>query len=317
MARYFAGNGLAAFTRSSLQITERTATALYCDTTLVNRSINFSTAGRAEFIESCPFTATATGTVWFHWEQYQAGATGVADPAFYVFNGTTNVFKLQQTVNSYQASYWNGSAWVATGTGFTIPSALARVDIRIDLNSGFEAFVNGLSLMTGTGWTGGQTAITKFQITAANSPDVSQVMVADYDLRDSRLACPTLNGNSATNTGAASGVYTDVNELGVDDGTAINITASGNKAGQTKASITLPMGYVIAAVGVSARGRAAGSITDGKLGIRSGGTNYSSTGRSYPTAYSPRQHIVTNDPATGSLFTAAGFNSAEIYLEAA
>lgn len=143
----------------------------------------------------------------------------------------------------------------------------------------------------------------------------SQVMIADYDLRDSRYKMDTISGTSASNT-AGSGAYTDINESVLDESTAASVTASGDKRGFTHTGITVPSGYIIGAMVVNARGRATGAVTDGKLGVRQGGTNYSSAGRTYNGGYEPRTHILDNDPATATNFTQAGFNSAEVYIEA-
>jgi hypothetical protein len=199
-------------------------------------------------------------------------------------------------------------------------NSLHKLACKVVLGSGFEVYVGGTMVASGSGWTGGGTTVTKLRLGCANNSNgsvFSEIMVADYDIRDSRFMVAALNGNSAANTGAASGVYTDVNETVLDESTNISITTSGNKAGQTHAAITVPAGYIIAAAVISARGRVSGSITDGKLGVRSGGTNASSAGRGYNGGYEPRQTIVDNDPSTATRFTQSGFNAAETYLEAA
>ena len=86
--------------------------------------------------------------------------------------------------------------------------------------------------------------------------------------------------------------------------------------GQTKAALTLPSGFDIKGMVISARGRVSGTITDGKLGIRSGGTNYSSAALTFAAAYEPRVYISETDPATGTDFTQTGYNNAEPYFEA-
>jgi hypothetical protein len=141
-------------------------------------------------------------------------------------------------------------------------------------------------------------------------------MCADYDIRDAHLMTAALNGNSASNTGGT-GSYTDVNETVLDETTAEVITTSGNKMGQTHAAITVPGGLGISGLIINARGRVNGGvITDGKLGVRSSSTNYSSSGKSYNGGYEPRSHIWESNPAGGA-WNQTSFNAAETYLEAA
>lgn len=320
--RYFAGNSLAAFNRTAVALVDVT-TANTFDSTYVSTAISFGTT--ANFVDyiSTP-TLNISGTFWVIFEDYGGGGTSnTGNMYFIILNAGTNVFRLiSVTASSVKAQYWNGSAWVDTGSTWTFTTTVRnRVAIKIIPNSGFELWANNSQITTGSGWTGGSTTVTDFRWGSISGSSgtvvaISQVAIADYDIRDVRLRAPALNGNSASNTGAASGVYTDVNETTLDDGTAIVVAASGNKAGQTKASISVPTGMVIGGFVMNARGRVGGAITDGKHGIRSGGTNYSSSGRTYSGGYEPRCYISATDPATSARFTESGFNSAEPYLEA-
>lgn len=316
--RYFAGNSLAAFKRTTNAIVEAT-TSGYFDSAYVAAGIALSTSTTTDYIEAPQISAT--GTIWLRWT-FRNSANSASNALWLEMNnGATGVFRLRNTGNNLtrQPEYWNGSAWTTTGTAWTgSPSALVVLALKITLNSGFELYANGTLVASGSGWSGSPTTLTTVRLYGANAGThiVSEIMCADYDLRDSHFMAAALNGNSATNTGAAAGVYTDVNETVLDDSTAISVTSSGNKAGQTHASITVPGGYNIASMVQCARGRAAGSITDGKLGIRVSSTNYSSSGLSFATGYEPRVVITENNPATSARFTQTEFNNAEVYLEA-
>jgi hypothetical protein len=326
MTKYFAGNSLAAFKRTTAAITDGDTTSGRFDTAYVSSAIHIGAGSTGQYIETPPFSAT--GSFWLRYDIYQGGNPSASTDSFMeMYNGATPVFRFRTTIVSYLVTpqYWTAGAWASAGSTFTLAnSALTTLVIRIDLNSGFEVFMNNTSVASGTGWSGGQTTITAVRLFPGNTATasttatrVSQIMGANYDIRDTHLMASALNGNSAANTGASSGVYTDVNEGVLNDATAIAISTSANKAGQTHAGITLPGGYVIAAAVVAARGRHDGVISDGKLGIRSAGTNYSSSGKSYAAGYEPRLHIVDNNPATSAPFTQGGFNGVEPYLEAA
>ncbi|MGX7896902.1 hypothetical protein [Tsuneonella sp. HG222] len=320
--KYFAGNSLAALTRTNVAMVE---------TTLANRfnssfvSSGLTTGGTTGAFATATFAAT--GTVWLKFDIWFDDSR-CGRNFFTLYNGSTGVFRLNGPtstggITNIVPEYWNGTAWTATGSAFSLAEdSLLTLAIRVDLNSGFEVFLAGTSVSTGSGWSGGQTSATHAAFQSPNSTSysyivISQIMVADYDIRDCRFLAAALNGNSASNTGAATGTYTDINETVLDDSTSLTVTAAGNKAGQVFADITLPPGYIIGAMVINGRGRVNGTIADGKLGVRgSSGTNSSGSGMGYNGGYEPRCRIITADPDTGTNFTQSGFNASEIYEEA-
>ena len=319
MARYFAGNTLAAFFRTNLDCVESTSSGTFDSGFVSNSILVTGPAGAGDFIRTYAFSAT--GTVWTHFEYYTTATTGTDQIALWR-NGSTGVFRLKPSnMSTVQPQYWNGSAWVNTGSPIDMTGTRRRVDIKIDLGSGFELYYAGTKISEGSGWSGGGTTITDV---AWCYPDVSfdnrsfyvsQVLVADFDTRDSRYHQATMDGNSATDTGGT-GTYTDVSETVLNESTAEYVTVSGNRMGQTYANITVPSGYVIGGACMAARGRISGAITDGKLGFLSSASRSTSTGRTYTTGYEPRGYIIETDPATSSAFTQSGFNALETFFEA-
>ncbi|MGV3511894.1 MAG: hypothetical protein ACO1OX_07800 [Novosphingobium sp.] len=329
--RYFAGTSLSSLRRTSTAVVEVTTAGTF-DSDFVSKSIRILN-NLTDYIQTGEFSATTP--TWFSFEFFTPAVQPASSSSAVICtmrNGMQNVFRIARaaTSNSFlmQPQYWNGIAWVNTGNTFTLTaSTLYRFNIKWTPGSGFDWYLGSALVSSGSGWTGSPPVtvtnmtlhgISDYGITAsAGYCYYSQILIADFDTRDSRLKSVGLNGDSASNTGAASGVYSDVNEAVLDESTAISITTSGNKAGQTHEAITVPPGYVIGAVVVNARGRATGTITDGKLGIRTPATgNTSSTGRSYNGGYEPRSFIVDNNPDTGTRFTESEFNATEIYLEA-
>lgn len=313
MAKYFAGNSLACFSRSVGSIVEATTAGTF-DSSFVSNAITVNTVN--DYIEAP--AVSITGTFWVRFDYYLTNSYNTGNVGiFAAFNGSVGVVRIQGN----QVQYWNGSAWTNTGAALTASSGtLYTFVLKVVLNSGFELYRNGALIASGSGWTGGGTTVTSLRWGMANSTSgtasISQVMVADYDLRDSKYLVAAISGNSAANT-SGTGAFTDVNETVLNDSTAVALSASGNKKGFTETAITVPAGYTITASVLSARGRATGTITDGKLGIRSGGTNYSSAALGYTTGYGPKQRIDENDPGTASPYTQAGFNAIESYVEAA
>lgn len=316
MAKYFGGNSLAGFYRTTALIREITTAGRF-DSAYVANGVDLGNgSATTDYVETAPFNAT--GTVWIGWDVYQNGFSSNSI-ALTVMNGTTNVFRLNRdTSTTWQAQYWNGSAWTNTGAVFGVPSlvSVVRVTVKIVLNTSFEIYFGGTLQTSGSGWTGSSTTATSCRFGGGTATHViSQVMVADYDIRDSRLMAAALNGDSASNT-SGTGAFTTINETVLDESTAVNITTSTGKRGQTKAAITVPSGLFIGGMVIGARGRVNGTITNGKVGIRSGGTNYSSANLNYTAGYEPRVYISETDPNTATTFTQSGFNNAEIYEEA-
>lgn len=316
--RYFAGNSLAAFKRTTSTIVEN-ATAGRFNATYVSQCFTVP-ADAAIYAESTTFSAT--GIIYYRLDHFFVGtATSGVGPALY--NLTTGVVRIiQSSASTYQVQYWNGSAWTNTGSTFTLTSGvLNTVQIKVDLTVGaFELWVAGTSVASGSGWTGYGTTVTNVRLYTTNlsgSPSgsfYSQVMVADYDLRDSHLMTVALNGDSASNT-AGAGAYTTIQETTLDESTAVIHSAAG-KRGQTHATYTLPSGLVIASVVLNARGRVSGGVvTDGKLGLRQGGVNYSSAALALTAGYEPRTAFWDTNPAGGA-WSAATLNTAETYVEA-
>lgn len=319
MTRYFAGNTLASFFRTNVSIVEITTAGRF-DDDFVPSAV--AVPNGTDYIETSTFAAS--GTVWTHFDFNPDDDR--ADKEICIWrNAGVNVAKLHSSVGTggmgfVKLSYWNGSAFVDSGATFPMDrDVIHRLDIRIDLNSGFKLYKAGTLITEGSGWTGGQTAITSIRFASPSTLGgycfYSQVLVANFDTRDSRYFQLTMNGNSAVNV-AGTGAYTDINETVLDEGTAEVVLAAADKMGQVYADITVPVGYVVGAVVVNARGRIAGTITDGKLGIRSGGTNYSGSGKTYNTGYEPRCRIDETNPNTSASWTEAGVNAAETYIEA-
>lgn len=321
MARYFGGNTLASFARNSTTIGENTTAGRF-NAAYTDRSILVPTGTE---ISTPPFTAS--GLVWFRWD-WIAGATNQGSVTMArAMNGTQNLFELGFNTgnNQYTFRVWTGSAWSTTvnlSLNNTQVTTLSTYAVEYDFaNKTVRLYRDGSVLYENTAVGAGMVnSVTSFVLGGNQSSTgtfYSQVMIADYNILNSNLANLNLTGNSVVNTGQASGSYTDVNEVGRDDTTFVSITTVGNKAGFTKNNVSVPIGKGISAMVISAMARVNGTVTNGKVGIRSNGVNYSSVSLNFSSGHSPRQSIVDNNPATSTPFTATSFNAAEVYLEAA
>jgi len=313
MARYFAGNTLASFRRYTSDTVE-SANASSFDAAYVSNSIlvpNFASI-------ATPVLSAAGPTVWFRMTRWGGAIIYSNLTPIEVFNSTTSIFRIRQNSSVWFAERWNGSAWAATGSNFTVPlgtSAKTIITVRLDLGSGFSVYSNGVLVATGSGWTGSPTTpVSALHIRACGDEYFSEVMMADYDLRDSHYMCkrPAGNGSYADGTGT----FADVDDLPLDDINTIILPATGTRKVFTHSGITVPNGYKISAASVGVRGRVAGGLTDGKALLRSGSTDSASTVLGLSTGFEARNRLFETDPATGAAFTQAGFNALQFGLEA-
>jgi hypothetical protein len=310
--RYCAVNSLAGCIRNSLSVVESTTAGTF-DSAYVPNSIATPSSG-TEYLQTYDFLATGLVCTRF---DYHGGIGGSSGGGIYWMNGSTPVFRILGS--THQCSYWNGSAWVNTGAAFGLTAGVRNVLVMIfNLTAGsFELYVNGALATSGSGWTGGPSQITSFRggSMRGSTSFFSQIMVADYDLRDAHLMKSPITGDSAVNN-AGTGAYTDVNETILSESTAIAMTAAG-KRGFTHSAITVPSGLAIFARVLNARARVSGGVvTDGKLGVRSGGANYSSASKAFTSGYESRGHIVELNPDGDVPWSLAAFNSAEDFIEA-
>jgi hypothetical protein len=325
VARYAFGNTLASFKRSHADILEVT-TASRFDSAFVPNAISLPASDR--FIETMPFIDAASATtIWLQFEHYGNWSTspGGGKVVEGINSSGVPVFRLwgRGTANTVYVSYWNGSAWVDDSTinnaSFT-STALKRITVKIicGASGSVALYVGGTLIGTTTIASASMNNIAAFRL---SSPDASQgffsqILCADYDLRDCRYMSSLANAN-ATYT-AGTGTYTDINDAVLDEGTAIVLPASGNKKTFTKPAITVPGGYQIAALCLGARARVSGGVvTDGKLTVRSSTTDSSSAVRALTASYESRGFYLDNDPATAARFTQAGYNAVEFGAEAA
>jgi hypothetical protein len=321
-----AGATLAAFIRSATTSVEGTTSGSF-DSTYVANSISVDNGINSDFNSnylSTPVFTTVT-TYCFRGDFYNSATGTNSNPwvAFYNSSGTRVAHLIMNASQQVAFAFWNGTTYT-TSSFVTRPVWSTRGTLVVKITCGasgtYDVLWNGASILSGSITSASCNNIAQTRVYNGcynNMGYWSQIMGADYDISSSHYSTLAINGNSASNTGQSSGVYTDVNESPLDDATMINISTSGNKAGVTHAALTLPSGYAISAAIINARGRVAGSITDGKLGWRYGGTNYSSAGKSYTSSFEPRSLISTTNPGTSTAWDQTSYNAAELYLEAA
>lgn len=318
MTIFLAANGLAGFRRSHAEITEVTKSGRF-DSRYVDRAISFPTviASARPYVEA-DFDAPATGRVYAAFSAFTTGSNLNSGSNQIIFQ-LGNAFRFGLFSAAVRAQYWNGSSWVdgAASGGISIET-LYRFKLAIELGVGFELHIGEMLYDSGS-FSGSPPSSASFarygQFGSSLESNTSDMLITDYDCREDHVLTDALNGNSSANTGQASGGYADIHKLGVNDATAMVINTPGNRGGVTKAGVTVPSGYEIAAMVINARARVGGTVTDGSIGVRSAGANYSGAAQHLTGAYGPMRRIATADPAGGK-WTQTKFNNPEIYFEA-
>jgi hypothetical protein len=325
MARYFAGNTLANFLRNSANVIEITTAGRF-DSAFVPNAISIPGSNFGNEYVEARLNADATGNVWVHFEAIHGTINQPAANCTFIkfFNSAgVEVFRVITGTGTLQGQIWSGSAWVNSGSAFVVAGGLQRFDVRFAPGNGgsFDFYVAGAPVGSGAGHVvaGGVLSdvrtIRIASFSTAVACQLSQMLVADFDTRESRYRMPAINANGALTDGV--GGFADIAEIVLDESTAIKLTAAAQRKTFTKAAIAVPTGYRIAAMVIGARGRVTGALTDGRLLARVGGANYASSNRGFNGGYEPRTHILEANPATASDWNEADFNAAEIGVEAA
>lgn len=323
MIRAFAGNTLASFSRNSTAIKDGDTTAGSFDPIFVSSSIMVPAPF---FIETAKFSTGALTTSWTHNEIYVNSAA--------VYNA--NVDLLQEWINSSGIAvlrlvcnyftarfmHWNGSAWVESGGGSFRPAyaGRARYDVKVvcGIGGSIDLYSAGTLVLSVIAVPGSSldAAVNNVQSVrfygGYNSANVlayySQIMISDSDTRDARYQQTLITGDDISTGGTGS--YTDINEYVLDEKTAVSFGSAGLSKNFTKAAVSLPAGYKIGALCISARSRNSGSVADVVHNVRSGGTTYVSTGVGAVGGYEPRCRTWGTDPASGLPWTSTTYNAA-------
>lgn len=317
MEKYFFGNTLAAFFRSSVLVVEATTAATF-DEDFVDNSISIP---NGTFIESMPFIdAVSTTALWLHLECNGAGSSVTGEwITFYNLSGV-KVGYIQSdgggASTNVRLYIWDGATFVVQGAAIPRPGALNRWDIQLicGVSGAFAIYTGGTLLTSGALAEADFNNIAKVRVQYNQGCHVSQFLCCDTDTRDQRYMqkLADADGNYTDGTGG----FADINETILDEGTSITLPDVGDKATFTKPAIAVPVGYEIAAMCVAARGRIGGTPTDAEFLIRSDGVDSNSSGAGFNGGYEPRGHCLEIDPATAAQFDEAGFNAAEFGLEA-
>lgn len=315
MARYFAANTLSSFNVFSPPDSGHSTSTSTFDSNYVSNSI--AIGGYAGM--STPVLPVTGPTLWVRFTMNAGYSYSNIIPLEF-YNGGNRAYRLTtgNSGSAWQFQRWNGTAWVNVGTamGDLGVGSLRVWVLRLDFASGLELWINGNTVVSATGMGGGEPKIDTihFRAIGAQTAYYSEIMVADHDLRENHYMCKRPVGAGFYNDG--SGTFADVDDTSINDSDVVILPNSGSRKLFTHPGITVPSGYRIVAASVGGRARRSGTVTDGKLLVRSGTTDSAGSGLGLGVSFEPRCRVLDLDPATSGSFTQSSFNALQFGLEA-
>ncbi len=252
---------------------------------------------------------------WTHvdFQVRNAGSTSNEHTRFLWYD--TDGVPVVRLVHIYNAGtirldYFNGSTWITAGSDITVDveGQLQTLDIHIVCNTAsgsIKMYMSGtLRIDSGTvdlSWIDEIDFVRAYGGTIFGlgyNTYISQVIVADEPTIGMRLLTRYMNGAGAT--GDWTGGYTDVDEIIYNDADFISSAVADQVELFTQTGPEIS-GYVVRAVGVSARARrGASGPANIQLALRSAGSNYFSPSKPLDIGYGAFLHIWDEDPATSA-----------------
>ena len=216
----------------------------------------------------------------------------------------------------------NGSSYVSQGSFSVTNNTLYRIDVRFKIDASAGAayvYLNGELILSGTGLdtTAKITevnAIGFYQTGPLTTSTYSAIIAADETTRGMDLIPLAITGNGTLTDWT--GDYTDIDETGYDDGDFIASTTGGDQETYTF-DLTVPNGYVINSIVVSARMANYGDLVSGIKAI----TYQSATAYDMATysgiEFLPDHNQIISDtnPATGLAWLEADITGGELGFE--
>lgn len=318
MARLFAGNADCAFFRTSEVNVQSVTTAGRFNSAFVDSAVQV--VGQ-DFIETPPtWYNGVTSVTTFGCRVDLYAPTNIAQRPFFELINASGRTVVQitggPTFGTFKAQAWNGSAYIDFGNVFST-SADSLFTLAVAVNPGTTGalivYLGGTPVAVGARPVAvDNVAKVRIRTTQNDTIWVSQLMCADYDVRDARALSQLANGTSLVNTGGT-GLFTDVNEVPRNDSTSILMASVGLKRTLLKPAITVPTGLVIKSICSNMMSRVSGGTVTNQYGLlRTAGADVRSPNLLAPNnGYEPRGWSYE----TGANISSATYNAAEFGFE--
>lgn len=276
------------------------------------------------YAETSAWTA-ATGDFFLHFEEHPGNVDAVAaiDVVHLLNAAGTSVFRITQsrvssTSRTWQVQYLNASsAWANAGSALTFDVNRTAYDLYVDLTGSIRLYSAGTEVLTVTGLSLGHiSGIAKARFFSTGvGRSVSQVIAADESTIGMRLATIYPSGAGATTDWT--GTYTEIDEIAYSDADFVNSSTNGQIELVTGTAPALT-GYVVRAVGISARAkRGSSGPANLRLILRSGGTNYDNGADiALGLGYGAYEAIWETNPATSAAWVNTAISALQYGVKA-
>lgn len=273
------------------------------------------------------FADTTTG--WLHFRHqtvsnYSIGATVSQVELF--DNSNNSLFRIQEIGGATFQVVILGTVVYTTSSG--VATRTFDVNFNIADTGGYiTVYMDGVQVAQTTGDTRPATSGAvrlRFQGRGyylggpAGEVHIGQVLLSDKSTIGALVH--TLPVTAFGSTNAWSGAYTNVNETNVDTANVITANTNGQDVLFAIGDLgqALQSGNAISAVVISQfSSYATGSAVTKLLSrLRSSAATYSGSQVNLTTTFASYQHVFATDPATGTAWTVAGVNAAEIGMQA-
>lgn len=297
------------------------------DATYVSKGIcaNGGQLRSPQFINPATGATVTLTDAWVHFDYNTGNQSGNFLIAQLVNSSGVPVVRLMQTSNNaVRPEYWNGAAWVTTGTIYASgASGRATYDIHAVAGAAgsINLYYNNNLVSTITGL---NAAVDNFAFldiaTSSVVPYHSQILVSDVNTIGAKVSSITPNANGA-NTAWAND-YLNVVKSGWNDATFISSATLGDKETYGASDPFVQTGYAVSSVWFAVRARLGfASPVNIKPLIRiagvdyAGGYNFAGAGLN-STTFGPAVAAFTLDPSGGA-WGSANLNAAEYGFQSA
>lgn len=319
MTILFGGGEMGAFTPSDSNVMEYTSGAPY-DTSFARCALRAH--GNTAYGESPAWSGVAD--IWVHFDIVHGGMGATAQPSLVLVDGSgVERFRVASSSASSPAAlhlqYNIGAGWVDFGTPIAVALSDTRqtVDVHIVMNSASGSgslYLSGTPRIEGTGVNlSTVTSVTKLRCYGStpvitNTQLFSQVVAATVSTVGWRET--TVPPTGAGFSTAFIGGFSEVDEIVYSDADFINSDTAAQVELFTH-STTIPTGYTVRAVVVTARAkRGASGPQKLRLCVRSAGTTYDNgADLTLGTGYGSFAAVWETDPATSAAFTASSITN--------
>ena len=241
------------------------------------------------------------------------------------FAAGVTIFKMEGNNGTFFGNYWNGASFTAMSNSWT-PTAdtVYKIDIHINIHDTtgrfaiyiddvlHEEFTGDTLLYTTPAMDGILLRGATTTLNYAQSSSFSEVIVADESTVGWRVATIVPTGAGAT--GAWTGLWSDVDEVTIDDTDWLESNTNAQVETMVASNLSVAAAAMdVQALAVVARARKGGSgIQQIQMALRTNATDYYSSTLALDPGFIPIDNLWLTNPDTAAQWTPAEIDAIEI-----